>query len=122
MTKQTRKQSGGVNINDSDLTVEGDIVGGDKIENHGPDPYQDLDEFHAGGCLAKGLMVLGIITIIGGFISFAVMGYLSVQSFGQTPTPFIGWGVMFVGMITYAIGRTMAHQSAYRQKRNSRRR
>ncbi|MCL2330519.1 MAG: SHOCT domain-containing protein [Phycisphaerae bacterium] len=49
--------------------------------------------------IGMGIAALGIFLIIVGFIAFAILGFLSVDSFGQSPSPLIGFFMVFAGMV-----------------------
>jgi hypothetical protein len=131
MTKRDRKQSGGINAENSHLTIGGDAVGRDKIETHehyGEEPYQELEEFYAGGCLSRTLIVVGTIILVAGILTFfgAVLYGFTAQSFEASaaiaPFAAVGFGTVMVGGIILSVGRVMARNSAYRQRVSSRRR
>jgi uncharacterized membrane protein YkgB len=139
------RQSGGINIEGSNVVTKGDAVGRDKIEKHKyykKDPFRAWETFYAGGCLAKTLIILGTIILIAGFLTFAgtiliaitsiatIITSIATTSTDTIPgafaevgalTPFIavGFGAFLVGMLTLALGQAMAQHSAHRQRRNS---
>jgi hypothetical protein len=131
MAKNSGKQSGGINVDGSDVVIEGDAVGRDKIETneyYEKEPYQEWEEFYAGGCLSRTLIVLGTILAVAGFLIFffsIIIGF-TARSFESAtaglPFTVAGFGTIVVGGIILTIGRLMARHGAYRQRSNSRRR
>jgi hypothetical protein len=68
--------SGGTSIDAEDnVNIGGDVVGRDKIETYqyfqqAPSADQGRVTLHEAGCLARTLLILGVILIVGGFLGF----------------------------------------------------
>lgn len=120
-----------------DVNVGRDVVGRDKIETHqhiqqAPSADQGWAMFHEAGCLARTLLILGAILIVGAFLGFIGMAIYTVslassasvqqsveQGFAMGPY-FVGsFGVFFVGMVMVAVGSSMASYDSYRKKKSS---
>jgi len=103
-------------------------------------PYPEQEEFQSAGCMARGLIILGVILIVGGFLAAgggAVMFIIRVVTTadtllsGEIPSfshffsyfaiaP-IGFGAFFIGMILTVIGRMMGRSAAYKNRLNNQR-
>ncbi len=55
--------------------------------------------------LGTGLMAVGILLIIIGFITFAALGVGSVNSSGHSTSPLVGFFMFFAGMVLAAVGQ-----------------
>lgn len=127
MSESSGKQSGGINIDDADVTIGGDVIGRDRIEyRYGEDRFSAIETYYEGGCLARILMIVGALAIGVGFLGFfggVGLSMLSMPSgsFSEVqsliPLVVAGFGVIFVGIIISAVGRTLALRKAYRQQR-----
>ena len=128
--KKSDRPSRGIHIESSKVRIDGDAVGRDKIERHehyAEKPYGEWEEFYAGGCLSKLLILIGGIMLIGGVLGFFGSIVYSFINFGRangfdqmasiTPVVGVAFGMAVVGMIILSIGRSIARNRAYRQRR-----
>src|SRR5512143_1065116 len=97
-----------------DANVGRDVVGRDKIETHqyiqqAPSADQGWERLHEAGCLARTLLILGVILIVGAFLGAIGMMIYSAslassasvrqsveQGFTIMPYLFGAFGVFFV--------------------------
>lgn len=117
------------------------IAGRDYHETYVDDmPYVEQEEYESAGCTSRALMITGGVLLAGGFLAFVgiiLMTFFNFASIastataGQEPslTPLfssialgpIGFGVMIVGGVIYVLGRLMARNSAYKNRRKTQR-
>ncbi len=133
MSDPEKSQSGGTSISSEGNTrVGGDVVGRDKIEMHqhyqqAPAEGKGWEAFYAAGCVARTLLILGILLVIAGFLAFfgTIFILSTTRTFegSQAMAPFAAGsiGVVLVGMIITGIGSVMASHDLYRQRSGSRR-
>ena len=133
MSDPEKSQNGGTSISsEGNTSVGGDVVGRDKIEMHqhyqqAPAEGKGWEAFYAAGCVARTLLILGILLVIAGFLAF--FGTIFVSSTARTfeessaigPFAAGSIGVALVGMIITGIGSVMASHDLYRQRGSSRR-
>lgn len=62
--------------------------------------------------VGMGMQGVGILLIVVGFVTFAALGEQSVKSFGEGPSPLIGFFMCFGGMVLTAVGRGIQSAAA----------
>jgi hypothetical protein len=83
------------------------------------DPFEQEEIIHNATGAARILIMLGIIGMIGGGLAF--LGGLLMDGTDLAILIPIGFGAVFIGMVCYGIGYSMARSQAYRRRVQSRR-
>ena len=139
MSEPDKSQTGTTINSQGDTNVGRDVVGRDKYETHQhyqQAPAQGItwEMFNEAGGLAKTLMILGMLLVVGAFLGFIGLAIYTVslstslpleqsveQGMAMGPYFFGSIGVAFVGMIITAIGSSMVSYDFYRKRKSSQR-